>query len=617
MKKTNWSLIIGNIIILLLLFTMIYEDSLITADPYSLDKGLEYTIGDQVLKAEHPIKPNHIDKLGTDPLGRNVLSLLIKGTKVTIGIAFIASLIRLIIGNLAFWITYDKRKVYKKTNNFYYFFLSLALEILIGYFILNRTYFKELELYQAIWAYGIVLGIIGWTRVFYSLNKDVFYKRNDSSNKTGIKTIFPNMAINFFLEMGIVLFTLCIFGFLGITVGVDKYVAINTKWGSIPNYNPEWGGILGIAKQAITKGKYWLIVDPLIFFTISIMGFLLVTKGLLNNIKNYGTIVSKGMKKFINFFSPKQYIEDIKRYKWNRTKVVAKSLIILMIILWIAPSANAVDEYKINGERAWNDLETIYGSLSLEGDMTLEDKDKAAEYIASELKNTDKILPVFDEEYIQDIDGQGKNIAGYIWGKNSNNPLVIVTNYTNSLYENGTSVAATLELARSIGEKSKQEMSSRTIVFLFTDGTMEDGKGVYNALGYKNIDINSFYIYLSYLGLDDSDVLYMDTSTVSSAYRRHYKNIRNIKDTAKELKVPIKQDYFDLMFKDVEVLSENKVSGLAISGIGKDDFNVYHGKRQDDINKIDPKKLEDQIQLMMNFTLKYAWTDKYWLGDSF
>jgi hypothetical protein len=109
----------------------------------------------------------------------------------------------------------------------------------------------------------------------------------------------------------------------------------------------------------------------------------------------------------------------------------------------------------------------------------------------------------------------------------------------------------------------------------------------------------------------------MDTSTVSSAYRRHYKNIRNIKDTAKELKVPIKQDYFDLMFKDVEVLSENKVSGLAISGIGKDDFNVYHGKRQDDINKIDPKKLEDQIQLMMNFTLKYAWTDKYWLGDSF
>ena len=147
MKKTNWSLIIGNIIILLLLFTMIYEDSLITADPYSLDKGFEYTIGDQVLKAEHPIRPNHIDKLGTDPLGRNVLSLLIKGTKVTVGIAFIASLIRLIIGNLAFWITPDKRKVYKKTNNFYYFFLSLALEILIGYFILNRTYFKELELY--------------------------------------------------------------------------------------------------------------------------------------------------------------------------------------------------------------------------------------------------------------------------------------------------------------------------------------------------------------------------------------------------------------------------------------------------------------------------------------
>ena len=39
MSKINWPLIIGTMIVILLLFTIIYEDSLIRSDPYSLDKG--------------------------------------------------------------------------------------------------------------------------------------------------------------------------------------------------------------------------------------------------------------------------------------------------------------------------------------------------------------------------------------------------------------------------------------------------------------------------------------------------------------------------------------------------------------------------------------------------
>lgn len=110
MDRPNYRLIFGTIMVLLLFFTIIYEDSLITADPYSLDRGLEYVINDYVLKVEHPVKPNPLDKLGTDPLGRNVLSLLIKGSRVTLGIAFISTLIRLIIGTLISFITKDRAK---------------------------------------------------------------------------------------------------------------------------------------------------------------------------------------------------------------------------------------------------------------------------------------------------------------------------------------------------------------------------------------------------------------------------------------------------------------------------------------------------------------------------
>lgn len=49
------------------------------------------------MSIKHPLPPNKLDKFGTDPIGRNVHSLIITGTKVTIGIAVLASLFRLLI----------------------------------------------------------------------------------------------------------------------------------------------------------------------------------------------------------------------------------------------------------------------------------------------------------------------------------------------------------------------------------------------------------------------------------------------------------------------------------------------------------------------------------------
>lgn len=619
MAKVNWSLIMGSIIVILLLFTIIYEDGLIRADPYSLDRGLEYIIGDKVFKAEHPIKPNSIDKLGTDPLGRNLLSLLIKGTKVTVGIAFISTIIRLFIWVLTSLIIKEKER---KFNNRIFYVLSIVSNIFIAYIILSQPYFSDLELSNAILAFGLVLGILGWERM------------HDNKEKLTIKANFPYILINLFREVGITLFILAVLGFLGITIGVNKYSTISTNWGIIPNYNPEWGGILAIAKQAIDLKAYWLVVGPSIFFVISIIGFLLVSKGLRNNIKNYGTIVSKGMRKIGNFLSPKQYIIDIKRFSWNKSRVIAKSIVIIIIFLWIAPSTNAGNGYyEIDGKRALKDLEKIHEIQEQNGINSVETKQKVGEYIVDELEKMYRLFPVFDDEYVQDIiyeqsKGEtnkkelveGENIAGYIWGRNSNNPLVLVTNYGSDLHENGVSVATLLELARSLSEKNNQNMASRTIVFLFVDGSLNNGLGVYNAIGNKNIDINSFYIYLNYLGLEDSNKLYMDTSSVSSAYKRHYNNIKNIKEVAKEVKIPIKQDYFDNMFIDVETFTENKVSGLAISGIGKVEYSRYvklNEQDKNDINGINSKIVADQIQFIMNIVEKYAWSDKYWLGDSY
>lgn len=629
MDRPNYRLIFGTIMVLLLFFTIIYEDSLITADPYSLDRGLEYVINDYVLKVEHPVKPNPLDKLGTDPLGRNVLSLLIKGSRVTLGIAFISTLIRLIIGTLISFITKDRTKRGKPAI---YYILSLILNIAIGYLILSQSFFKELNLNTAILVSGLILGIFGWERIMISLKAKDDKAYGDVAS--WLRDKVPHIVINFFREMAVTLIILAVLGFLGITIGVNKYASIDTKFGIMPNYNPEWGGMLATAKKAIEFKAYWLVVGPGLFFIFGISAFLLISSGLLNNIKVHGSVVSKGMSKIGNFLSPKQYVEDVKRFSWNRSRVIAKTFIAIIIIMWITPSINAVDGYyQINKERFKKDLETIHEIQEKYGINTLEAKDKIGDYIIEELEKIYRLNPLFEDEFVQHIDYeiedpasgekelvQARNIAAFIWGKISNNPLVIVTDYGGELYRNGTSVAATLELARSLSEKNNQNLASRTMVFLFVDGSLEDGLGVYNALGNKHIDTNSFYIYLNYLALGDDNKIFMDTSSVFSTYRRHYRNIRNIKERARELRIPIEQDYFGDMFIDIETFIENKVSGLALSGIGKEEYDKYlksNGENQDYSNKINIDSLEEQIQFLMNVAEKYAWSDKFWLGDKY
>src|SRR5690606_36576948 len=105
--------------------------------------------------------PNPIDKLGTDPLGRNVLSLLVAGTKVTVGIAFIATLLRTFIGvAAAIYISSLRKRI-----NIIQYMLTLLVGIVVPYLILKISYFKTLELLPALIFYGIVIGLFGWLRV--------------------------------------------------------------------------------------------------------------------------------------------------------------------------------------------------------------------------------------------------------------------------------------------------------------------------------------------------------------------------------------------------------------------------------------------------------------------
>jgi len=103
-KKINWAIIIGLIIIGILIVIIIFEDGIIRADPFSIDDGTVQALDDETLSKGPPFPPSILYKYGADPLGRNVHSLLIFGTKVTIGVAVLSALFRILLATpIAFY----------------------------------------------------------------------------------------------------------------------------------------------------------------------------------------------------------------------------------------------------------------------------------------------------------------------------------------------------------------------------------------------------------------------------------------------------------------------------------------------------------------------------------
>lgn len=604
-KKKNIALIVGIVISLLLLLLVLYYDSIIPVDSYSIDKGAEGYIYDEFFKIEHPLPPNDFDKLGTDPLGRNVFSMLIVGAKTTLGVGFLAALFKLAVAlPIVYW---RKESISDKLIRFFSKGCNIVVEIIIAFFVLNLNWYKQLNLKSAIVIYALILGVIGWGRLAKSLkNKD---------------NVVPRVIANYFIEVSRVLIIQCVLGLAGITVGINKFADIKTKWGYIPNYNPEWGGMLATAGKAITSKSYWLILGPSIFFAISIIGFMLLGKGILYDVEEdkYAKLRKIGL-----FFSPKEFMNQCNNLGRYWESVVFKSFVAILIVCIVVSqfhTSKYQNRYQMDIDNIYNHIEE-FSKSEYEGRLTgTTERDNAANYIADELKRCN-ITPLFEDKYIQefDVDGgvKGKNIGGYMWGRNSNNPLVIVTSYdylgndSKGLYKNGTSVSAILELARNLREKSKDDMNTRTIVFLFTDGSEQNGQGINNVVGNEHVDVNSFYVYLSYLGIGNSEKVYMDTSTVSSAYNIFYDNIKVLRTRGKELDIPIKQEYLYPAFEDVQTFMEKQVCGVVISSVNKEDiFNYYKDKKQNDFSKIDKDKLKEQSQLLLDFAVDYAWRN-YW-----
>ena len=402
MKKINLPLILGFIIVISLLLIVIFEDDLMRSDPYAL--------------GEENLPPDNENIFGTDILGRDIYSRIVAGTKITLTVALLTTLLRFLIAiPLAFFSGFGGILSTKLIDFFSSTFSAIPV-VVMSYIVLNTEGLKQLELRESIIAFSVVLAIVGWGRLSESikiriesiLNED-FIEGEIAIGKNNILIAFQNvlphlitmLVVAFFLEISNVLINLATLGLFGIYVGVDEYDLFQKLRGLAykPNYHPEWGGMLSSSRYAISSGRPWIVLYPALMFFITISGFNLLGEGIQYEVDKRGSLVLHNIKRFLYNLLPTTYIYEIINFKKYRKKVFAKSIVIMVIIsIIVVPKLDL--GYKVKAVVSFNPIEEL-SKDKYEGRLvSTKGRDEACNYIVKELKKIG-LDPIYDDKYIE------------------------------------------------------------------------------------------------------------------------------------------------------------------------------------------------------------------------
>jgi len=262
--KKNKLAVSGGIIVLILFFIATLASLISPYDQTDIDRK-------QILES-----PSLHHPFGTDDLGRDVLSRMIWGSRISLSVGFvavgIATLIGMTLGALSgYYGGWTDRIIMRFIDimlAFPTFFLILAVIAFIG---------------SGIWNIMIVIGFTSWMGVarlvraeFLSLKEREYVLAARALGLSDVRIIFRHIMIN---SMAPVLVS----AVLGIASAVLVESALSFLGIGVQPPTPSWGNILTLGKDNI-QIAWWLSVFPGLAILITVLGYNLLGEGIRDSI---------------------------------------------------------------------------------------------------------------------------------------------------------------------------------------------------------------------------------------------------------------------------------------------------------------------------------------------
>ncbi len=296
----NPALLIGVVIVSALVAIMFFSPQLVPHSPYQT-QGLTVVDGELLVP---PFKPDEVYPWGTDPLGRDIMSLILAGAQQTFTLALSVVAVRLVagflLGALAGWFSgsWLDRFVLGASETIAAFpALLLVMVLILG-----------IGIRQGMQPFIIAMSFIGWSEIMQYVRSQVLEIKpklfiesakaaGGNSGRILSKHVFPNIIPGLVsilsLEMGAVLMLLGELGFIGIFIGGGAFAEVEI-WGPPYHYSdvPEWGALLSNIRL-YARSYPWTALYPAGAFFVAITGFNFLGEGIRRFIETVGIAATR------------------------------------------------------------------------------------------------------------------------------------------------------------------------------------------------------------------------------------------------------------------------------------------------------------------------------------
>lgn len=373
----NPALVIGVGIVATLVVIMLFSPQLTPHSPYTT-QGLTIVDGELLVP---PFKPDDVYPWGTDPLGRDIMSLVLSGAQQTFTLAITVVAVRLVVGfllgALAGWFSgsWLDRFVLGASETIAAFpALLLVMVLILG-----------IGIRQGMQPFIIAMSFIGWGEIMQYVRSKVLEIKPklfiESAAAAGAhsgrilgKHVFPNIIPGLVsilsLEMGAVLMLLGELGFIGIFIGGGAWAQMEI-WGPPYHYSdvPEWGALLSNIRL-YARSYPWTALYPAGAFFVAIMGFNFLGEGIRRFIDTVGIAAT--------------------RLIFNKY-TLAVAGILAGVFFWFRGATGSTVIFinqaeTFQGERAYAYLDILSDPRWEGRSLGTEGMDQAAEYIAGEFQ---------------------------------------------------------------------------------------------------------------------------------------------------------------------------------------------------------------------------------------